>query len=247
MRGVVFLCLVFLFAGMMIAGAQSKVTFRASDSLLITADLYLTDKSRPYVLLFHQAGYSRGEYKQSARKIQKFGYNCLAVDLRSGGEVNYIQNRTALRALQQGYSTDYLSSMKDIRAAIDWVETQSREPVILFGSSFSASLCLMVAKENPKVQAVVAFSPGEFFRPEDVFVKEQIDSLSKPIFVASSKREYPYAKELLSLVPSSNKLIFAPDGGQGEHGSKSLWSSNPTSQEYWLALTMFFSQIRSVY
>ena len=94
-------CFIFSF---FILGAQEKVSFVAEDGLEITADLYEINPSKPYILLFHQAGSSRGEYLQIANKILKFGYNCLAVDLRSGGEVNFIQNHTALLAIQQGYS-----------------------------------------------------------------------------------------------------------------------------------------------
>ena len=221
--------------------AQEKVTFSAEDGLKITADLYETDPGNPYILLFHQAGYSRGEYRQIANKILKFGYNCLAVDLRAGGEVNYIQNHTALLAVQQGYSVDYLSSQKDIEAAIKWVKERSKKPIVLFGSSFSASLSLLVAKNNPDIKAVIVFSPGEFFAPERT-IQSEIKDFEKPIFAASSQRETTYVVKLLSDVPSSNKTIFAPKTG-GEHGSKSLWESNPNNQEYWLALTMFFSKI----
>ena len=223
--------------------AQEKVSFQAEDGLQVTADLYQVNPKRPYVILLHQAGYSRGEYKNTARKIVKFGYNCLAVDLRSGGEVNYIQNHTALVAVQKGYSTDYLSSLKDIEASIKWVKKRNEKPVVLFGSSFSASLSLLLAKDNPDIDAVIAFSPGEFFEPE-INIKAEIKDLKKPVFVAASKREEPYIKEMFRFVPSTNKTIFAPEKGPGEHGSKSLWNSNPTSKEYWLALTMFFSKIR---
>lgn len=221
--------------------AQEKITFEAKDGLKITADLYQVDETKPYIIMFHQAGYSRGEFRPIAHKFLKFGYNCLAVDLRSGGEVNYIQNHTALLAVQQGYSADYLSSGKDIKAAIDWVKEQSEQPMVLLGSSFSASLCLLIAVDNPDVKAVIAFSPGEFFTPA-LTVQSAIEDLEKPVFVASSKREYPYIDSLLSHVTSEDKTLFAPSDG-GEHGAKSLWQSNPNSQEYWLALTMFFSKL----
>src|SRR6056297_422625 len=241
MRNLLFI-LFFVFYNNLLS-AQEKVSFQAEDGLQVTADLYQVNPERPYVILLHQAGYSRGEYKNTARKIVKFGYNCLAVDLRSGGEVNYIQNHTALVAVQKGYSTDYLSSLKDIEASIKWVKKRSDKPVVLFGSSFSASLSLLLAKDNPDIDTVIAFSPGEFFEPE-INIKAEIKDLKKPVFVAASKREEPYIKEMFRFVPSTNKTIFAPEKGPGEHGSKSLWNSNPTSKEYWLALTMFFSKIR---
>ena len=49
---------------------------------------------RSYYVLFHQAKYSRGEYFEVAPKLNKMGFNCLAVDLRSGGEINGIPNKT---------------------------------------------------------------------------------------------------------------------------------------------------------
>jgi len=223
--------------------AQERVNFIADDGLLITADHYFIDESKPYILLFHQGEYSRGEYIHTAQKIVKFGYNCLAVDLRSGGEVNYIQNRTALRALQKGYSTDYLSSKKDIIAAINWVKKKNTKPIVLLGSSFSASLSLIVASERPDIKAVIAFSPGEFFN-YNPSVKEAIKDINKPILVAASKKEKEYIVDLLKFVSPAYKTIFTPTDSKGEYGSKALWSDNSDNQEYWLALTMFFSKIR---
>ena len=76
---------------------QIKVKFQSKDDITITADCYKVDESSPYILLFHQAGSSRGEYKEIAGKLTNLGYNCLAVDLRSGNEVNNVVNETARR------------------------------------------------------------------------------------------------------------------------------------------------------
>ena len=38
------------------------VTFKASDGIRVTADLYMAhESSAPFIILYHQAGYSRGE------------------------------------------------------------------------------------------------------------------------------------------------------------------------------------------
>jgi len=104
---------------------------------------------------------------------------------------------------------------------------------------------LLIAKDNPDVKAVIAFSPGEFFTPE-LTIKTSIKDLNKPVFVASSHRESPYIDTLLTYVPDQHKTTFAPNEG-GEHGSKSLWKSNPNNEEYWLSLTMFFSKINRMH
>ena len=223
--------------------AQKTITFPSLDGLTITADLYESKNSDPYLILFHQARFSRGEYKETAERFVKLGYNCLAVDLRSGDEVNYVKNKTAEAAKEKGLSTEYADSKQDIQASIEYAYKQSKKNVIIFGSSYSASLCLILAKENVHVKAVIAFSPGEYFSKENM-VRETISGLTKPIFAASSASEFPYMKEMFSSIKSNNLTLFKPTKGKGEHGSKVLWPKNPDSSEYWLSLMLFFSQIK---
>src|SRR5690349_9118104 len=73
----------------------------APDGLTITADLYEADSTAPVILLCHQAGYSRGEFLETGKRLMKFGFTCLAIDLRSGKECNAIPNETA-RAAEGG-------------------------------------------------------------------------------------------------------------------------------------------------
>src|SRR4051812_45624084 len=103
------------------AGSQTTITFASRDSLMITADLYKTDDNAPFMILFHQAGYSRGEYNEIARKLNKLGYNCLAVDLRAGEEINGVKNETAARAKEKKKPTEYLDAEQDMIAAINYV------------------------------------------------------------------------------------------------------------------------------
>jgi hypothetical protein len=225
------------------SNAQQKVTFPADDGLKITADLYLKDYQLPFILLFHQGESSRGEYNEIAARLLKLEYNCLAVDLRSGEKMNYIENETASRAKENNFSHTYLDAQKDIKAAIMFVQKYNKKPVILFGSSYSASLSLIIAQKNDNVKAVIAFSPGEFFRPE-VIVKDAITGLSKPVFVSTSDIEYNYIEEMLSGVPETNKHIYRPPEGKGVHGAKALWNVNESSDECWLELMLFFKRIR---
>lgn len=181
--------------------AQQTVTFPSEDSVLITADHYLQDKEFPYILLFHQANSSRGEYLEAAQKLLKLGYNCLAVDLRSGKEINYIQNETAARAAGQKLPTSYLDSEKDILASIEYVKQLSSKKIILFGSSYSASLVMKIGNHNPGVAAVIAFSPGEYFQPR-VVLKSCLSDYDKPIYVTSTLKEKPFVQELISEIPT---------------------------------------------
>ncbi len=210
----------------------------ASDQLIVTADLYLVDISYPYFVLLHQENSSRGEYKEIAPKLQKLGYNCLAVDLRYGKEMNFIQNETAITAQKNGMSPTNVDCEKDILAALNYIaKTDNRNKCILLGSSFSASLALKVANHNRQVVAVIAFSPAEYFG--DDIVQEWISKFDKPVFAAATNREYPFVKALLEPVPPEKLTLFQPTSGIGVHGAAALWDNNPNSGEYWMSLLMF--------
>jgi dienelactone hydrolase len=226
--------------------AQQTITFPSKDGLPITADIYESKKSDPWMLLFHQAGYSRGEYKETAEKLVKLGYNCLAVDLRSGSEVNFVKNNTFEAASNKNLRTDYIDSKPDMEAAINFAFEKSQTPVVIFGSSYSASLCLLLAKTNKNVSAAIVFSPGEYFESEH-FITDQIAGLNKPIFAASSVREYPFMKALFEKTDQSALTLFKPSKGQGVHGSRALWQNNPNNNEYWLSLMLFISNLKQNY
>ena len=223
--------------------AQQIVTFQARDGLKITADLYLRDNQLPFILLFHQGESSRGEFNEIAARLLKLDYNCLAVDLRSGEKMNYITNETASRAKAENKPHTYMDAKQDMEAAMEFVRKFNQKQVILFGSSYSASLCLILARSNENVKAVIAFSPGEFFRPE-VTVKNAISGLAQPVFISTSDIEHKYVEEMLSEVPDLNKYIYRPPTGEGVHGAKALWDSNEFSDECWFELLLFFKRIR---
>ncbi|MFP4061020.1 MAG: dienelactone hydrolase family protein [Bacteroidales bacterium] len=222
--------------------SQQEITFIGKDSLVITADYYRSHTDDPWVLFFHQAGYSRGEFNEIARKVQKMGFHCLAVDLRTGDEVNYTRNETARRAREMGLESKMIDAEKDILAAIDYVSLKTKKAILLFGSSFSASLCMMVATNDTRVKGVMAFSPGEFFQP-GVSVREKLKEFDKPLFVAASSREYPFVKEMIREVPSKNVTLVKPSGKYDGHGASMLWDSSTVSDEIWLSLMLFFRKM----
>jgi dienelactone hydrolase len=222
--------------------AQKTITFPSKDGITITADFYSNKSDEPWLLLFHQAGYSRGEYKETAEKFVKFGYNCLAVDLRSGSEVNFIKNKTAEEAKGKNLPTEYMDAKQDMESAVEYAYKQSNQPVVILGSSYSASLCLLLLKENKHVKAGIVFSPGEYFDKEN-FIQNEIAGLDKPVFAASSANEYPYVKDLFKQANQSAIMYFKPVKGPGVHGSKTLWANNNTNGEYWLELMVFFRQL----
>ena len=222
--------------------AVKKITFPSSDAVLITADLYFVNDILPYMILCHQAGYSRGEYRETANKFCNFGYNCIAIDQRSGQAVNGVKNETAAQAMSRNLPTSYLDAEKDILAAIDYAYVKSGKKVFLVGSSYSASLALKIAANSQKVSAVMSFSPGEYFGNK-LKLKEEIANLKVPVFVSSSKEEASEVSILVNVIKSNSIHQFIPTT-VGKHGSSCLWKNNPGYHEYWFAILQFMKELK---
>ncbi len=222
-------------------GNYSKtITFFAKDSVLITADTYFLNDIEPTVLLCHQAGFSRGEYIETAKKINKLGFSCMAIDQRSGKEVNGIINQTAIDADSKFMNVGYTGAKRDLEAAIDYLyELNGNEPIILVGSSYSASLALWLGSENKKIKAVAAFSPGEYLK--NMNLADTIKQLQIPTFVTSSKREIIPVKKLMRFVKPKYITHFKPDV-EGIHGSRAIWDSTEGHEAYWSAFKEFLLQ-----
>lgn len=218
---------------------MKKIEFPSKDGLIITADLYEIETSKNFILLCHQAGYSRGEYIATAKKLNTLGYSCMAIDQRSGNTVNGVKNQTALRAKEKGLATKYLDAKQDIEAAINFgYKKNNNKPIIIVGSSYSASLVLLIGAENEKVKAVASFSPGEYLK--GVNVTESIKGMVKPIFATSSKKEIEQTAGVLKLV--KNVTHFKPNL-KGIHGSRMLWESTVGNESCWKSFQYFLNQL----
>ena len=224
-----------------------KVYFTSKDGLRITADYYkIYADTVPLIVLFHQAGWSRGEYIEIAPRLNQMGFNCLAVDLRSGKTVNNIDNETFLEAKKKMKETGYLAAEIDIISAVEYAINIAGGKIILWGSSYSASLALKVAGQyQDKVEAVMAFSPGEYFRsfgkPPD-FISNSVSNLNVKVFIACANREKESCEAIFDRIPSKNKIFFVPETS-GNHGSSALWNIQTDNKAYWKAVESFLEKI----
>ena len=221
---------------------KSEVRFKASDGLLISANLYQSRKSNPYIILFHQEQSCKGEFDSIVSRFIKMNYNCMAVDLRSGDDLGFQKNETALKAKEDGYTLSLNHSAKDMKAAIDFMYNYSGKPICLFGSASSASLALIEGRSNQYVKAVVAFSPGEYFSPE-FEIKSVLAGYPKPVFVGCTAEEFPYLSGIEGF-PGPDKVLFKPISGEGQRGTGALLKDNPSRDEYWLSLLIFFKALQ---
>ena len=220
------------------------ITFKASDGVSVTADLYMVHKaSAPFIILYHQAGYSRGEYRSIAPQLNAMGFNCLAIDQRSGDKVNGVMNETHQVAVNSKLPTEYLDAIPDMEAAYLYVKYSIKpEKIILWGSSYSSAILFYMGSVHHKnLSGILCFAPGNYFKINNKELKTFAARITCPVFVTSAKSEYKNWKGMYEQV-RSEKSYFLPES-EGKHGSKALWSDNPSHQAYWTAVTKFLKTL----
>ena len=219
------------------------VEFPSGDGLEITADLYASHPpNAPFIVLFHQAGWSRGEYRETAPRLNTLGFNCMAVDQRSGKTINGVTNMTAQKATTQGLATQFTDAIPDMLAAIAYVREHYHGKVIGWGSSYSSALILKLAGEQADlVDGVLSFSPGEYFGSNN-FIKNGATGLVVPTFVTSARSEQVGWSSIVDGIPDTTEVVTFVPKTTGNHGSRALWSQFGDSAEYWTAVESFLAR-----
>ena len=218
-----------------------QVTFPSSDGLEITAD-YEKAGGDTTIVLFHQAGSSRGEYETIAPRLNKLGYNTLSVDLRSGDAFAGVKNETAARGAAAGKGSSFLDAKPDMLAAISYAnKLSSTNKVVIWGSSYSAALSLVIAGEGKaKISGALAFSPGEYL--SGVSVESAARTISVPTYMSSARSEVRQWQPFLKAASNIKAVGFEPQGG-GRHGSSALIEGrSPNAEEYWQSVEAFLKK-----
>lgn len=224
-------------------GKGNKIILKAADGVPVTADLYLLEYAEaPIIILCHQAGYSRGEYLSIVPKLQALGFSCIALDQRSGKEVNGVVNKTHLAAVERGKPTKYLHAIPDIETVLDHVKNNLKSKrILIWGSSYSAALVFYIGSQYAEdIDALLAFSPGEYVKAGGEMVRFHAAKVTCPVFVSSATKEQNRWKEIYANV-KGEKAYYVPEEG-GFHGSKALWPANDGNEVCWKAVEVFLSQ-----
>jgi len=203
-----------------------QVEFPSLDGLMMNANIYEINKSSPII-----------------QKLNKQGFNCMAIDQRSGGPIANQVNETALRALEQKKGINFADAEPDIIAAIDYAKEKYSGKLILWGSSYSATLAIYIGLNNQKVEAAIAFSPGDYWDDERGDLSKILKKFSKPLFITSAKMEAEGMNKILSGVELGDNQMYYEPKEMGHHGSRALWEGQIGGVEYWEAVTKFLSRL----
>jgi len=238
--------------GMLIILLSSKLyaetlIINSDDNIKIITDTYIISENpkTPVIVLYHQAGWSRGEYLEIAPKLNQLGFNCIAVDLRSGEAINDVENLTAKHAKEASKQTRYIDALPDILSSLRFISSNFPDSdIIAWGSSYSAALVLHVAGKYPDlIDGALSFAPGEYFAKQGkskTWIKESASGISVPTFITSARNEKNNWSEIYDAIKSDKKSSFLPES-KGNHGSRALWDQFEDSGQYWDAVSEFLT------
>ena len=147
-----------------------------------------------------------------------------------------MKNETVVAA---GGSKNFVDAIPDLVAAAAWARQTARvQKVGVLGSSYSAGLVLVLAaKDRGFADAVMSFSPGEYYGVGD-YVAREVGNIAVPVFLTAARGETGQWKPLQTEIKSS-VVGFVPNGS-GRHGASALDSRD--GAEYWEALETFLAQ-----
>jgi pimeloyl-ACP methyl ester carboxylesterase len=167
----------------------------------------------------------------------------MAIDQRSGGEINGVINQTHLEATKLKKPRFYINALPDIEAALMYIRDELNiDKIVIWGSSYSASLALVMGQRHAEdTDGVIAFSPGEYLTVDNKKIEEYAQEITCPVFIASAKDEHEKWRAIYEAIASSDKSYFLPETN-GEHGSEALWEENEGYDEYWRALESFLAR-----
>jgi dienelactone hydrolase len=202
---------------------SKQVQFSTADGRTVFAELYsaTAEKNAPLLMLFHQAGSNAKEYAPLTSEWTKNGFKCLAVNLRSGGDMWDADNPTAA---QYRRDPGYLAAYQDMEAAMNWALRQRFDRIAVVGSSYSASLVFHLADQFTQISLVAAFSPGEYGEMKGS-VGAWMSAVRCPVLVACAASEEADVRPLFKNVrepdiPGASNVFVVFD--PGAHGASAM-------------------------
>jgi len=223
-------------ANVPMTGGGEPISFLAMDDHKVYGELYSDHKpdTKKCVLMFHQARSNAGEYETIAPKVKALGFDCIAIDQRSGGEMWGRHNQTA----DKSGSGDYVAAYNDTVGAMKYAQGRSYTTIVIWGSSYSAALALRLASENKDVSAVLVFSPGEYM-DDQATVGRWAAGVNQPVFFACTPDEWSDGREkLFGQIVSTHKVSLSLAGGV--HGSSTLIPEKSKVADQYMAKAIEF-------
>ena len=205
---------------------ETELTTAAADGVTVfgTASFGQLPDTAPLIVLFHQGGSNaRAEYGPLVPWLNENGFRTIAWDLRVGGDIYGLTNRTADARLPETPSS-YCEGLPDMHAALGKsLDYSTSGRVIIWGSSYSGALVFhLAADEADKISRVISASPANGPPMVACLPQARLDELQTPAFVLNPTAEMNDEADFLEksrFEQAGVKVLVVEDG---IHGSSML-------------------------
>lgn len=199
---------------------MKKVIFKTKDGVDIYGNYFEAEsKDAPAVVLLHMMPALKESWLEFQKKLQKAGFQSLAIDERGHGESTF----------KDGEKIDFMdfsdseqqAKILDLEGAIKFFEDMgvSTGKLSIAGASIGANLAIWYQSEHSAIKATILLSPGLLYR--GISTDDKIAKLfeNQNIFLASGGFEDEYSqqtiKKLYDLAKAKKEIKIFEDAKHG--------------------------------
>jgi len=208
--------LMFLLVGVSLAGPAEDVKISAEEGLQLHAVYQSSEDSHKAVLFLHMLKRSAKDWEYLAERVNRAGFNTLALDLRSHGK----NTGEGKPASDLNYS-DFRAMVGDVEKAVAWLKDRGAKEISIVGASIGSSLALLAAREDQAIGNLVLLSPGVNYKGLELAGAMEAYG-ERPVLIAVSSEDGYSAKSALVLDSEARGKHHMAIYDNAGHGTKML-------------------------
>lgn len=194
-----------------------QIKFTTRDGFIIAGDYYAASSTRGVVLL-HMMPATKESWVTFAEKLQKAGFNVLAIDLHGHGVSD--EGPGGYKSFSD---TQHQSSINDVGGAVEFLKGKGMTDIHLGGASIGANLALWYLADHPEIKSAILLSAGLDYRgvKTEVYAKN-VKPDQSIYFVADKDDERSFggsavtmAQQLYDVTPAKKEIKIFKGAGHG--------------------------------
>jgi len=161
--------------------AQSEVSWKTEDNWDIKGT-FLPSKNGKIVILLHELGSTRDDYKNFMTRLQNEEFGYLAFDLRGHGQSTNLGSYTSFK--KNGTNNEFNHMVRDVEGAIAFLNKQGYDTdnIFIIGAGLGANVAAKAAGLNPQIAGIGLLTPG--LKTKDVLSMGGIRTYKNSVMIA---------------------------------------------------------------
>lgn len=161
--------------------AQSEVSWKTEDNWNIKGT-FLPAKNGKIIILLHELGKSREDYKNFIKVLENEEFGYLAFDLRGHGQSTNLGTYNTFK--KAGTDNEFNQMVRDVEGAINYLNKKGYDTLDIFiiGAGLGANVAAKAVGLNPQIAGLGLLTPG--LKTKDVLSMGGIKMYKNPVMIA---------------------------------------------------------------